>query len=112
MFVVSVSSIPDDINKNIFLVSLTIFNRKFQHFVNKFRFISIDMDDRSLDGLGNTCTVKSSSGLSWSGCESYLVICHNMDDSIDAIVLRISQLKALEHDSLTCYSCISMNNHS
>ena len=89
LLIVTVSSVSDYINKNIFLELLSIINSKLDDLVDLLRIISVHMNDRSLDCFCHICAIETTPSFSRGCSKANLVIGHNMDDAIDVIMVKI-----------------------
>lgn len=112
LLVMAISPISNNIDKYILFEFLTISNCKFNNPIDKFWLICVDMNDGSLNRFCNVCAVKACSSFSRSSCETDLIVCYNMNGSIDIVMIQITHLKALENYTLTCNSSVSMNQNT
>lgn len=57
LLIMSISSKANNINEDVLLKFLSVGNCNFHAFVKNVRDISVDVNDGSIDCLGNLCTV-------------------------------------------------------
>lgn len=107
----TISSVPNDINENVLLELLAVVHSQGDHLVHQLRLVTVDVDDRGLDRLGNVGAVDASPGLSRGGGEPDLVVGHNMDHPVDIVVAWVSHLQALVDNALSSHSCITVDDH-
>lgn len=109
---VSVSPVPDNVDENILLELHAIIHCKLNNFIDALRFISVDVDDRALSRFADVAGIKASSGFRRSCSETDLVVCDDMNDSIDVVGIQSRLLDRLVDNPLTCSSSITMKNDS
>jgi hypothetical protein len=93
LLVVTVSSIANDINKNVLLELLTILNCDLHTFVQNIRLISIDMDYWGISCFCHLGAIERRSALVGVGCETDLVVEDNVNDASGAVVHKVLEAK-------------------
>ena len=83
----AITTISDDIYKDVFFELLSIVNGKLNYFINQLRFISINMYNWRLDGFGYVGAIQSCSGLGRSSGKANLIIGYYMNNSVDIVVV-------------------------
>ena len=73
--------------------------------------VSINMENRRANRLSNFGTVLAGSSLSWSGCETNLIVDNNVDNAAYFVVFKVLELQAFKHDTLPSERRITMNNY-
>ncbi len=107
-----ISTIANNIHKYVFLELLPVVDCQLNYLVNKFRLISIHVDDGGLYGLGHVGAIQSRSCLSRSCCKTYLVVGHNMNYSIYVVIVEICHLQTFIDNPLPCHCSITMDKDS
>lgn len=83
----SVSSIPDYVDKYVLVEPLPIVDRNLHRLVNKLWLVPVYVNNWRLDRLCYIGAVQSCSGLGGGSCESDLVVCDDVDHAIKLVVL-------------------------
>ena len=109
LFVVAVPPIAYDVHKDIFMELFSEFECHLHSLVHHLWFIGVDVNDRSLDRLCHVCAIKTGSGLGRCSCESNLVICDDVNDSVRLVVIQVAHLETLVNYALPCNCSISVN---
>ena len=82
LLVMTVSTIPDDIDENVLMELLAVFKGNMYGFVHELGLVGIYVNDRSLNRPSNVSTIKPSSSLSRCSRETDLIVSDYMDDAI------------------------------
>jgi len=112
LLIMSISSKANNINEDVLLKLLSVGNCNFHAFVKNVRDISVDVNDGSIDCLGNLCTVVWRSTLFWIGGEANLVVEYNMNNTSRTVIDQILEAKWLPNNTLTGHSSVTMDNDS
>ena len=98
------------VNMYLYWIYVDYLEGQPHHPVNLIGTVGIDMEDGSVDSLGNFGAVESCAGVNGSGGEAYLVIADDMDDASWFIVCEILKLKTFIDYSLACEGCVSVDD--
>ena len=109
LFVVAISSVPDDVDENVFVEELPVLHSELHNFINHFWFIGVHVEDGGLNSFCHICTIQACSSFSRSCSKPDLVVGNYMDDSVSLVMVQVRHLKTFIHYSLTGKSCISMD---
>ena len=77
--IMAISSITNDVNKNILVESLSVFDCEFAYSVDSFWIISIDVNYRAIKRLSDVTAVKRTSSIYWICREANLIVYNHMD---------------------------------
>src|SRR5436190_13222845 len=80
-FIVTVTSVANHIDEDILAEFLTVFYSKICYEVHRFRIVTIDVQNRSINNLCKVSTIDTCSRIIVVSCESNLVVDHKMDRS-------------------------------
>ena len=81
LLVMAVTTIADDIHKNILFENLSELKSQLYYLIDCFNIISIYVDYWGSDCFCHLCAVQSSPSIVRSCCKSDLVVSHNVDRS-------------------------------
>jgi hypothetical protein len=112
LLIVAVPSISNDVDKDILLEALAIFNCDLHAFVENIRLISVHMDYWSIHSLRDLSTVIGRSGLVGIRCESNLIVYDDMNNSSRTIVNQILEAERLPDNTLTSNCSVSVDQYS
>src|SRR5699024_6267198 len=100
--VVSTTAVGDQIDDDVTVKALTIFICHLSHVHHCLRIVSIDVEDRCLDGSSNIGGVGGGTRLCRWGGETNLVVNNHMNGTASAIATQLRHLHGLKHHALTC----------
>lgn len=79
--VVSITTITNNVNENILVESLSVFDCEFAHSVDGFWIISVDMNDWGIECLSDITAVEGASSINRICGETNLVIDNHVDST-------------------------------
>lgn len=109
--VMSISSIPDNIDYHIFVEFLSVLKGKSHHSVNHLRVIRIHVENRRTNGFGNLSGIQPRSPIPRTGREPDLIISHNMDHPSRSVVFQVLELIGLIDDTLPSMCGITVEDN-
>lgn len=109
--VVTHLSVANEVDDNIFAESLSVLSSNFEGLGDVFHAVGIDVENGGINGLCNIGSVDTRSGAIRSGRKSNLVVDDDMESSTDGVVLEILHLEALENDTLTSHSGVTVDDN-
>lgn len=111
MFVMAISSVPDDIHEDVALELLAVFNGQADGLVHEFGLVGVHVDDGSHAGFGYVGAVETGSGFSGGCGETDLVVSNHVDHTRDLVAVELLHLEGLVADALASQCCITVNQH-
>jgi hypothetical protein len=112
LLIVAVPSISNDVDKDILLEALAIFNCDLHAFVENIRLIGVHMDYWSIHSLRDLSTVIGRTRLVGIRCESNLIVYDDMNNSSRTIVNQILEAERLPDNTLTSNCSVSVDQYS
>jgi hypothetical protein len=79
--VMSISAITNNINQNILMEPLSVFNCEFAYSVDSFWIICVDMDNWGIKCLSDITAVERASSINRISCETNLIIDNHMNSA-------------------------------
>lgn len=79
--IVTKLTVANQVNNNVSEELLTILCRELEGALHILHRVSVNVEDRSIDGLGDITAVLARSALVWSGGEANLIVHYNMNSS-------------------------------
>ena len=111
-FVMTMTAIRNQINENIPFKDRTIFHRHTGSKSNRFRIITVHMNNRRLNHFGDVGTKLGRTGIvRVRGGETNLVIDHNTNRTTHFITAGIRHIQGFLHDTLSRYSGVAMHRY-
>ena len=111
LFIMSIFSIPDNINENISSKFLSESQSHVQRLRNQLRIIRINLNDQISIQLRNRRTPITCSWLLFICCKSDLIIKNYMNSSADTVIFQHFHLLHFIIYSLSTESSIAMDNY-
>lgn len=102
-------SVTNKIDHDVTLEFLTVLGRDGEHFGNVVHGVRVDVEDRRLDGFGEVCAVDSRAGLIRAGCETNLVVHHDVDSTSYFVAGKVSHLHGFIDNSLSSKGGITVD---
>src|SRR5690606_34548482 len=110
--VMTATAIAHQIDHHIFLEFVAVIHGETSYEHHSFRIVSIDMQDRSFDHLGDVRAVIGRTSIFLAaGGEANLVIDHDVNSATGFICASLRHLECLHHDTLASKRRVPMNNH-
>ena len=106
--VVSITTITNNVNENILVESLSVFDCEFAHSVDGFWIISVDMNDWGIECLSDITAVERSSSVNRISSETNLIIYNHMDGTSNREFWNFSKCKRFIHNTLCGECCITV----
>ena len=94
-------AVADEVDNHVAMELLAECEREFGNSNDSFGVVSIDMEDRGLDGLGDICGVRRRVAFTGRGGEPNLVVDVHVDGSAGAVRAQLRHLQDLDHDALS-----------
>lgn len=110
-FIVSIPSVPDDVNYNIPLELYPLFKSCFEGILHFNRLFCIHVDDRAVNALGQTGRIQSMSVIARCSCEPDLVVDNNVNCSPSREITQVAHLKHFIIYALTLEGCVPVKNY-
>ena len=109
--VVPVASVADHVDDDVLVEPLAERDRQPCRSDTGFRIVTVDMEDRGLDHLGDVGRVEGRSGSLGTRGEAHLIVDHDMNRSADAISREAREVERLGDDALTGEGRVAMDQH-
>jgi hypothetical protein len=106
--VVPVAPVADDINDDILLVLRTVISRELTNKRDGLCVVTVDVEDRCVDGFGNIGRIWRRSRETRVGREANLIIDDEVDCAASAIAREIVEAHSFIDDALSCESSIAV----
>src|SRR5690606_26548286 len=110
-FIVSMPAIADHVDEHICVELLAILHRDLGTFHYGFGIVAIHMKYGGLYRCGKRGTVIGTPCIVEVGCESNLVVDHEVNRSTSVISFEVAHLQHFVHDALPCERSITMNEN-
>ena len=111
-FVVTTTTIADQIDHHVVLEFVAIIHRHLCHEHDRFRVIRIHMQNRRLDHLGNVGTVfRGSRIFLLAGGKTNLVVDHDMNGATNAEAAGLGHLEGFHHHALAGKCCVAVHDN-
>jgi hypothetical protein len=111
LFVVAISPVADQVDEDVLFELLAVGNSDLHALVEDVRSISVDVDDRSIDCLGDLGAVEGRTALFESGSETDLVVVYDVNDASRTVVNEVLEPQGLPDHTLTSDGRISMHDN-
>jgi len=98
--VVPVAAIAPHVDDDIFFEPLAIGQCDVHHMQNRFRRISVHVENRNVDDLRHVGAIHSRLVIEGAGGEAHLVVDDEVDGAAGAIALELRKVESLSHDAL------------
>ena len=105
------ATIADDVHHYVLVELLTVVEGNLSNPDNSFWIISVDMENRSLNALGEVSGVGGGPGIFWQGCEANLVIHDHVNGSTNFVTFQLAELHGLRDNTLTRKCSITVNEN-
>ena len=110
-FIVSKSSVSDNIDNHILMELLSVFCCNLTYSSNIFNAVPINVEDGCSNTLTNICTIETWSALDWVCSETNLIVSNYMDGTSSCIIEKFSHLDRFVNNTLTWEGSITMNKN-
>src|SRR5699024_8430008 len=101
-FVVATTAVSDQIDDDVAVETLTILVCHLGHMDHSLRIVSIDVEDRCLDGPGNIGGVGGGTRLCRRSSETNLVVDNHVNGTAGAIATQLRHLHGFKYHTLAC----------
>src|SRR5690606_6637298 len=99
------------IDENVFAELLSELHRKVSGKSNRFSVITIDVQHRRIDNLGDVGTIDARTRVIVVCGEPYLIVDHKVDRTTSGVTLKSRHLYDLVNNTLSCDSSVTMDQH-
>ena len=110
-FVVTVSSVTDQIDDDVGVEGLSEFGGDLGDVDNSIWIVGVDVEDGGVDDSANVGTVRRGSRVSRISSETDLVVADKMDGATDGVEWKMAQVKSLVDDTLSSEGSVTVEKH-